>query len=58
MDLSAYGMSSDWFGPLFFGIALAAVGFSLVNWRCPSCNVYLGRGISPRFCSKCGIELR
>jgi hypothetical protein len=32
--------------------------FSLRNWRCPACEGHLGRGMSPRFCSKCGVQLR
>ena len=40
---------------------LAFVGallFSLRNWRCPACNGYLGKGVNPRFCAKCGVALR
>jgi membrane protein YdbS with pleckstrin-like domain len=41
------------------GVILAVIGvFSLFNWRCPSCNRYLGRSINPRFCPRCGISLR
>lgn len=46
---------------------VAAVGFvslvglalvlSFTNWRCPACNRYLGKTISPRFCAKCGVSL-
>jgi len=39
-------------------LVAAAVIFSFANWRCPACNGYLGRGINPKFCSKCGTELR
>lgn len=42
---------------LFFILILGALGFSLWNWRCPSCNSYLGRSMSPRFCPKCGEQL-
>jgi rubrerythrin len=37
--------------------AIGAVLFSLKNWRCPGCERYLGRGISPRFCPRCGVGL-
>lgn len=37
---------------------LAMIAFSLYNWRCPACNKYLGKGINPRFCQKCGAQLR
>ncbi|MBZ0166941.1 MAG: hypothetical protein K8I00_09045 [Candidatus Omnitrophica bacterium] len=45
------------------GIALivvvaAIMGFSFRNWRCPHCDKYLGKGISPRFCAKCGVPLQ
>ena len=44
-------------GPAFVVIALAAVGFSLYNWRCPACNKYLGKSMSQKFCAGCGVEL-
>jgi rRNA maturation endonuclease Nob1 len=31
--------------------------FSLFNWRCPSCNKYLGKAINAKFCAKCGVQL-
>lgn len=31
---------------------------SLFNWRCPKCKRYLGKRINPKFCSRCGSELR
>lgn len=34
------------------------IGFSVFNWRCPSCNKYLGSDINRRICKKCGIRLR
>jgi len=34
------------------------IGFSVFNWRCPSCNKYLGCDINRRICNKCGIKLR
>jgi protein-S-isoprenylcysteine O-methyltransferase Ste14 len=39
-------------------VVVGALIFSLVNWRCPACNGYLGKGISPRFCRKCGFQLQ
>ena len=37
-----------------------AVGliFSMINWRCPGCNKYLGKRMNPQYCSSCGVELR
>jgi len=34
------------------------IGFSVFNWRCPSCTKYLGRDINRRICKKCGARLR
>ncbi len=36
----------------------AFIGFSSVNWRCPSCNKFLRNDISVRICRKCGSRLR
>jgi len=36
----------------------AFIGFSYVNWRCPSCNKYLGSNINRHTCKKCGSRLR
>jgi hypothetical protein len=34
------------------------IGFSSVNWRCPSCKKFLGNDIGRRVCRKCGSRLR
>lgn len=31
--------------------------FTLINWRCPNCNKYLGRSISHKVCKSCGEKL-
>jgi protein-S-isoprenylcysteine O-methyltransferase Ste14 len=36
----------------------AFIGFSAFNWRCPSCNKYLGSNINRRICNQCGTRLR
>lgn len=41
-----------------FALVAGALGFSLRNWRCPACGGYLGKAISPKFCSKCGVPLQ
>jgi hypothetical protein len=43
---------------VLFLVVAACVGYSWVNWRCPACNGYLGRGIGPKHCRNCGAELR
>lgn len=37
---------------------LSFVNFSAWNWKCPSCNRYLGHDINRRTCRKCGVRLR
>src|SRR5208282_6491620 len=45
------------FGAQIMVIA-AFIGFSRFNWRCPSCNKYLGNDLYRRMCRKCGSRLR
>jgi hypothetical protein len=40
-----------------FAAIISVLVFSLLNWRCPYCNKYLGKAINPKFCSKCGTQL-
>jgi hypothetical protein len=51
------GISVQTLGLAFFFLMVGVLIFSLRNWRCPACDRYLGRSISPRFCPKCGVEL-
>jgi hypothetical protein len=44
--------------PISLVIIIGMLIFSFTNWRCPSCNGYLGKRISPKYCSKCGIQLQ
>ncbi len=34
------------------------VGFSAINWKCPSCKTYLGPDLGRRICKQCGARLR
>lgn len=45
---------------LLGSLVLVVLGliFSLINWRCPNCNKYLGKNANLKFCPKCGVELR
>ncbi|HET9326685.1 MAG TPA: hypothetical protein VFQ05_07935 [Candidatus Eisenbacteria bacterium] len=52
------GVSLGFFFPIFFAVVIGALAFSFRNWRCPACGRYLGRELSPRFCSKCGVALQ
>lgn len=44
--------------PGFLVLIAGAIVFSLFNWRCPACNRYLGKQRNPKYCSRCGVELR
>lgn len=48
------------FAPLivFMIFAFGVLIVSLINWRCPACRKYLGRGFPPTYCPKCGVQLR
>ena len=38
-------------------VTIGVVIFTIMNWRCPNCNKYLGRSISCKFCKNCGEKL-
>jgi len=39
-------------------VITAFIVFSAYNWRCPSCNKYLGSDINRRRCKQCGAGLQ
>ena len=43
---------------VFIAIIIIFSVFTLMNWRCPSCKGWLGRGISPNYCRNCGVRLQ
>jgi hypothetical protein len=53
-----FGLSPNIVLTLCFAVIISTLVFSLFNWRCPSCQKYLGKAINPKFCSKCGTQLR
>jgi bacteriorhodopsin len=53
-----YGLPTSVVIGIGFAMVIGAIVFSLVNWRCPSCSKYLGKGINPSFCAKCGFKLK
>jgi hypothetical protein len=60
---SSTGIKALNIGPLTLLCALGAiaagvVAFSMYNWRCPACKKYLGKGLNPVYCPKCGKQLR
>lgn len=52
------GLPSAVAGPLVLALVVGALVFSWRNWRCPACDRYLGKGVSPAFCPKCGVALQ
>ncbi len=38
-------------------VTIGVVIFTIINWRCPNCNKYLGRSIASKFCKNCGANL-
>jgi len=36
----------------------AFIGFTSMNWKCPSCNKFLGHDIDLHICRKCRNRLR
>jgi hypothetical protein len=53
-----YGMPPGVVIGVGFALIIGAIIFSLINWRCPACSKYLGKGINPTFCAKCGFKLK
>jgi integral membrane sensor domain MASE1 len=51
------GFGVAFWGPVAFVCILGFIVFTLKNWRCPACARYLGKGIFPRCCPKCGVQL-
>lgn len=39
-------------------LAGALFVFTLLNWRCPQCNSFLGLRSHQQFCARCGARLR
>lgn len=52
------GLPRAFVDTVVFGLMVGVVLFSFVNWRCPACDGYLGKGTSPKFCRKCGTQLQ
>ena len=57
-DGTVFGLSLNVAGPVFAAVVVGAMIFSFRNWRCPACSKYLGRGLNPRHCQSCGVQLR
>ena len=56
------GLFGDFSKATLFGLQAVCIasfiGFTNYNWRCPSCEKYLGPDIHRRVCRKCGARLK
>jgi len=43
---------------LICAVSIGGLLASIINWRCPACNKYLGRSMDPKVCRKCGVKLQ
>jgi hypothetical protein len=56
-DASPGGLDPNVIAVIAFVVIFGTIIFSFFNWRCPSCNRYLGKAWNPKFCQKCGFQL-
>ena len=57
-SVGLFGLSPGMTLGVSFTLIIGVLIFSLLNWRCPACNRYLGKAFNPKFCSKCGVQLK
>ena len=57
-SLALFGMPRSVMIGLALALIVGCVGFSFTNWRCPSCQRYLGKALNPKFCVQCGVPLQ
>lgn len=43
---------------IFLIATLSYFVLSIINWRCPSCEVYIRKALNPLYCQSCGVKLR
>ena len=55
-DLTIGELTQDNMGIIALFLVIGGFIFSFMNWRCPVCNKYLGRGIWQKKCGNCGTE--
>jgi hypothetical protein len=53
----ALRLSPEWWIPAVGIVALAALAFRLVNWKCPACGEGLPTRGSGKTCRGCGLPL-
>lgn len=55
---SRFGVPRDHLLAGVLAVGAVVIPLGLLNWRCPHCRRNLGRGLSLRQCSNCGIVLK
>lgn len=53
-----FGLTPGIILAISIGLIVLVLVFSRFNWKCPSCQKYLGKAFNPKFCSNCGSPLR
>jgi apolipoprotein N-acyltransferase len=53
-----FGLPAPLIGIAAVVIAAGYGLFTIWNWRCPSCEEYLGRSMVAEVCRKCGVRLK
>ncbi len=58
INIEDYGIPENFL--YYGGLGIILVGFLPIFaiWRCPACRSYLGRGVSPDSCPKCGVRFK
>lgn len=62
---SVFFWSSIRQNPILFGLFWASIALVVINlaaelsnWRCPRCRVFMGMVFNPKYCPRCGEQLR
>jgi O-antigen ligase len=47
-------------GLFWASLVLVAINLlaEFLNWRCPHCRVFMGMVYNPKYCPRCGMQLR
>lgn len=56
--LHRWGLESSFVTWIPMAVFVGYAIFTLVDWRCPGCNAYLGKTFDVNFCPKCGIPFK
>jgi hypothetical protein len=57
-DFTFGALSSGTLSVILLVLIITAILVSLINWRCPNCNKYLGSVFGQKQCASCGKKLQ